>query len=1635
MEPHFTKEEIVFIDTEVSPSKKCVVDIGAIRATIPVYSVNGMKFRSKRIADLESFIKDALYICGHNIIQFDLQYIQECTQRAGIKRAIDTLCLSALLFPQKPYHKLLKDDKLQVEELNNPLNDAMKCMELFMDEVGAFQRLSYPEKVIYYTLLGETSEFQGFFQYVNFCDKSSSLITLIQQVYKDKICANANVGVIIKKYPIELAYCLAVIATGDKESLIPYWVQKNYPKVNVIYWYLRGTPCKDGCSYCRENFDIHIQLKKKFGYDAFRSYDGEPLQEKAVQAAVEGKSLLAIFPTGGGKSITFQLPALMTADTMSGLTVVVSPLQSLMKDQVDNLCRLGITDAVTINGLLNALERAEALERIENGIASILYISPESLRSKTIERLLLGRNVIRFVIDEAHCFSAWGQDFRVDYLYIGEFIARIQEKKQMKIPVSCFTATAKQKVISDIKEYFKRTLDIDLELFTTNAARTNLRYEVLYRENDTEKYITLRSLIEQKNCPTIVYVSRTKRTEEIAEKLRSNGFEARAFHGKMESEEKIANQEAFIQGEVQIIVATSAFGMGVDKKDVKLVVHYDISDSLENYVQEAGRAGRDQSIQAECYVLFNENDLDKHFMLLNQTKLSIGEIQQVWKGIKDMTRERRRVCCSALEIARKAGWDESVLDIETKVRTAISALETSGYVKRGQNCPRVYADSIQVKTAEEAIARINGSNSFIGKQKENAIRIILKLISGRSRANAKGNDAEARVDYIADHLAMEKQEVIEIVNIMRDEGILASDKSMAAFVDTSAVRSNARNNVLSRFLKLESFLINKLQEGGQYVHYKALNEEALEEGLRFSTVSNIKVLFYFWVIKKYILKPKGEVNNTVLLLPEGSVEELKQRYEKRAQIAEFIEDFFIKKAREQVAADKQEDKTYITVSFSIQELKKAYLQTERQMTLFSKTEVGEDADLKDIEEALLYMSKIGAFRLEGDFLVLYNAMEITRLITDNKIRYKQEDYRHLKEFYDNKTQQIHIVGEYANMMVKDYQAALTFVNDYFQMDYKLFLTKYFRGTRLSEINRNITPLKYQQLFAELSDRQGEIISDEETKTIVVAAGPGSGKTKILVHKLASLMLLEDVKHEQLLMLTFSRAAAAEFKIRLIALIGNAAHFIEIKTFHSYCFDLLGKIGNLENSENVVHDATEMIRSGEVELDRITKSVLVLDEAQDMDYEEFHLVKALMERNEDMRVIAVGDDDQNIYEFRGSDSKHLVELLNMPEAKKYELVENYRSSQKVVGFANEFVKALPKRIKTETIKAVKKEVGGVMIINVKTSLEMSAVKVIQQNWVNRNDKTTAVLTTTNEQAYLMVTLLRLNGIRARLIQSMERFQLLNLAEIRFFMNLLKREGPVISDEAWQRDWEILKRTFSRSTNLPACLELFGRFEKENEKKYYTDLVSFLEEVHLEDFYSCNKGEVCVSTIHKAKGREFDIVYMLVSGYLKLTEEQRRSIYVGITRSKSHLYIFHNTTYFDDIRKASYAKEIQWGSDSNIYPEPEEIQLPLSHRDVWLDFFKASNRNALIEELQSGDKLQICEVHFGEQKALCFQAKIQGQWQRVACSSKSFYKTLCKHMEKGYVPYEASVQFVVSWWNKEKEQEYDIVLPLLKLKKRT
>lgn len=1560
-----------FIDLEVDGRGK-ILDIGGVKA--------GQGFHSARIPEFADFVSDCDCLCGHNIIEHDIKYLKPFLRKEYV--LVDTLYLSPLLFPQKPYHKLLKDDKILTEELNNPLNDSLKAQSLYDDEVMAFKALDKDFQQLYYDLLNEDIHFSGFFKSIEYVPSRKpfffrkSTADIFRELFKGKICEHSNVESFVRDHKVECAYAAALISTDDRNSITPAWILHNYPSVENVIRGLRAVNCGDArCAYCSQKLNAEYSLKKWFGYDRFRTFGGEPLQENAAKAAIKGESLLAIFPTGGGKSLTFQLPALMAGETVRGLTVVISPLQSLMKDQVENLEKKGISEAVYINGLLSPIERRNALERVESGEASLLYIAPEQLRSKTIEKVLMSRTLVRIVIDEAHCFSAWGQDFRIEYMFIGEFIKHLQECKGLDtpIPVSCFTATAKPKVISDICDYFRDRLGITLKRFTTDVARTNLRYTVLFRTSDEDKYQTLRNLLDGTKCPAIVYVTRTKAAEKIAERLGKDGFDAKAFHGQMEVNTKVKAQDDFMSGKVRIIVATSAFGMGVDKSDVGLVVHYEISDSLENYIQEAGRAGRDVNSQAECYVLYNDDDLNKHFILLNQTKLTLSEINQVWSAVKKLTAKHDCIHISALEIARKAGWEE-IRDVETKVKSAIAALETAGYLRRGMNSPRIFATSIVPRNMDDASERIERCPDFTEDDKLDARRIIKSLISERSRSRAGTAEAESRVDYLSDMLGIETRKVISIVERMRVAGILAKDDDMTAYLRLGQLRK------FKYYIQLEKFLVETVIGECTKFSLKEINEKAIASGIARSSVKDIRTILFFWTIRHYIEK-RPVTDDYIQIAAKVSASDLERQIAVRNSIASFIVYRF--------KDNNKEEDGEVKVGFSLAGLVGDY----NDSALFP-----EKIDVGMAEEALLFLAKTGIQNLEGGFMVLYNKLQIERL-KDSKCRYKKDDYHNLDDFYKQRIQQIHIIGKYANMMVSDKNRAMEYVHDYFVLDFKAFIKKYFDSKEEKRIGRNVSERKYNELFGGLTQTQSAIINDNESRFIVVPAGPGSGKTYVLVRKLASLILLEDVKSEQLLMLTFSRAAAVEFKKRLRNLIGNAAEYVEIKTFHSYSFDILGRKGSVDDSGHIVADAVEGILRGRVERSRITKSILVIDEAQDLGVQEFELVKELIRLNDDMRVIAVGDDDQNIYEFRGSDSGNMKSLITDYGASVYDMMENFRSSEAVVSISNNYVKGMSNRLKSAPIICRRSDRGCVRLIH-HASLDYEQA-IVNEILSGAPGGTVCVLTATNDDALVISALLNKSGRRARLIRSNDGFYLRDLAEFRFFLDTIREfDAACLDNDTWTKSAEIVVEHFRGSE----CLEMFRNcLEAFNEecpgRKYISDFENFLLESRLEDFSKSRSSEIIVSTIHKSKGCEYDNVYISLKGLGDITDRERRMIYVGMTRAKNNLSVhFSNVNLFLDKSLQRFIIE-----DNTVYGAPVEVLMQLSHRDVVLDIFKGCQDS--LPGLLSGTGLFVSGDYL--------YAETGGRRVKVLRFSSAFRTQLSRMVSKGYLPVKAKVRFQVFW----------------------
>ncbi|HEX9281129.1 MAG TPA: DNA helicase RecQ [Candidatus Udaeobacter sp.] len=354
-------------------------------------------------------------------------------------------------------------------------------------------------------------------------------------------------------------------------------------------------------------------LKKHFGYDQFR-----PLQREIMHDALAGRDLFVLMPTGGGKSLCFQLPALMRG----GLTIVVSPLIALMKDQVDALQTSGIR-ATYLNSTLDREEAKARWRRLHRGEYRLLYVAPERLMLETFLERALNWDIAQFAIDEAHCISEWGHDFRPEYRELKKLRKHLPD-----VPIMALTATATERVRADIiKELELR----DPRAYVASFNRPNLTYRVIPKTAAYEQLLTF--VRSRPNDSGIIYCASRKRTESLARNLNEDGVSAKPYHAGLTNVERTKHQDAFLRDDVRVITATIAFGMGINKPNVRFVVHYDLPKNLESYYQETGRAGRD-GLPSECVLLFSPGDVAKQLHFIDEktekeARIARAQLQQM----------------------------------------------------------------------------------------------------------------------------------------------------------------------------------------------------------------------------------------------------------------------------------------------------------------------------------------------------------------------------------------------------------------------------------------------------------------------------------------------------------------------------------------------------------------------------------------------------------------------------------------------------------------------------------------------------------------------------------------------------------------------------------------------------------------------------------------------------------------------------------------------------------------------------------------------------------------------------------------------------------------------------------------------
>ncbi|HRD65529.1 MAG TPA: DEAD/DEAH box helicase, partial [Candidatus Competibacter sp.] len=502
------------IDLEVGVQDARIHRFAAVRGDTGQSFVFDKGNLTAALAQLDDFAEGCSFLLGHNLIVFDVPHLIAAKPDLRLLRLpmVDTLRLNPLAFPRNPYHHLVKhyqDGQLKRGRLNDPELDARLTLAVFRDQHTALRSLdrARPELLLAWHWLtatdGTASGLNAFFMALRRQSRptEAEARAAIERLLLSQACSTHGREIVAnaERHGWALAYALAWLSVSGGNSVMPPWVQHQFPETGLLVRQLRDSACDDStCVWCRERHDGRKELARWFGFAEFRpepaGNDGRPLQQAIVEAALRGESALGILPTGTGKSLCYQIPALSRYDKTGALTVVISPLVALMVDQVAALEKYGITSCAAINGLLSMPERADVLDRVRLGDVGILILSPEQLRNRAVRRVLAQREIGAWVLDEAHCLSKWGQDFRPDYRYVGRFIGEKAGEAPVP-PLLCLTATAKPDVVADIVGHFRDKLGIELAIFDGGASRANLEFAVV-PTTPAEKFAHIHQILE-----------------------------------------------------------------------------------------------------------------------------------------------------------------------------------------------------------------------------------------------------------------------------------------------------------------------------------------------------------------------------------------------------------------------------------------------------------------------------------------------------------------------------------------------------------------------------------------------------------------------------------------------------------------------------------------------------------------------------------------------------------------------------------------------------------------------------------------------------------------------------------------------------------------------------------------------------------------------------------------------------------------------------------------------------------------------------------------------------------------------------------------------------------------------------------
>ena len=1619
----------ISIDLEVGKKDGRIHQFAAVRGdTGGAFLFNGGNL-ARALVQLDEFADGATFLLGHNLTNFDRPHLAAANPGLRLLELpdVDTLRLNPLAFPRNPYHHLVKhyqDGQLTRGRLNDPELDARLTLTLLGDQRNAFLACTTasPELMLSWHWLVSQDGIRG--------GVDAFFTTIRRKVRPSPAAASAAIGALLRgnaclqqvreivadpaQQGWPLAYALAWLSVAGGNSVMPPWVRHQFPQAASLVRALRETPCTNvECTWCRERHDAKKELARWFGFTTYRAEpatdNGEPLQQAIVEAAMRGESVLGILPTGTGKSVCYQVPALSRYDKTGALTVVISPLVALMADQVAGLQARGITACAAVNGMLSLPERADVLDRVRLGDIAILIISPEQLRNRSVRRVLSQREIGTWVLDEAHCLSKWGHDFRPDYRYVARFI-REWAGDNVIPPVLCLTATAKLDVIADISGYFRGGLDVELIVLNGGANRSNLGFMVVPTTQATKlahiHQVLMTDLPPEMPGGAIVYCSSRRRAEETAEFLRASGLAAEHFHGGMPPERKKDVLRRFVASELRVVAATNAFGMGIDKPDVRLVIHADLPGSLENYLQEAGRAGRDQQ-PARCVLLYVPEDAELQFGLSARSRLTRQEIAAILKSLRRLDHRKHLggvVVATAGEIMAEDDESEFERDSatdDTRVRTAVAWLEEARLLQRNENVVQVFPSSLRVGSVQEARQRLYRVD-MVEAYRASLMAIVTALI-------AADPDEGITTDELMGVSGLSAEKVRGALYDLERLGIASNDLALTAFVHAGVERASQKR--LQEAASLEAALIAALREAApeldrgdsSVIRLRAACQQLKDAG-------HARAL------------PETLVRLLTSLCADGRDEEgglgsLRMR-------SVDAETKHITLQRPWTALEKTAARRRAAAEILLRQLLAELPDGSRGADLLAETTLGRlraavaddlvlASEVKDltklVERALLWLHEQEVVRLNNGLAVFRQAMTIR--LSDEKRGFANADFSPLKLHYDEQVLQVHIMVEFVRRGVATMAEALRLVMDYFRLTRTEFIKRWLPG-RDRELSRQTTPESWRRIVEDLRNPiQQRIVADDRERTnVLVLAGPGSGKTRVLVHRIAYLLRVRRENPRGILALAYNRHAAVEIRRRLADLVGDDANGVTVMTCHALAMRLAGvsfarqaqSAGDAARDpfKDALLQAIALLKGANLPSDEADEQRsrlltgfrwILVDEYQDIGPEQYELIAALAGRTLDdedgrLNLFAVGDDDQNIYAFAGASVEFIRRFEADYKAKPAFLTDNYRSTAHIIAAANAMIAPGAARMKADHPIAIDRvrskdalgsvwqaldsvTQGRVQIVPAGSSAASQAVAIMMElqrlealstewNWTS-----TAVIARKWKYLDPVRSYCELNGIPVQMGDE-EAPHFWRLRETQALVAWLRERGePLLKPD-------VVVQWLESQPSGP-WIELLGeaadayQLETCNAELPYSMFVEWLAEWGRE--VRRRQRGLLLLTAHRAKGLEFDHVAVLDGGWNGRSEGEdtdaaRRLYYVAMTRARHTLALARmvpGNSLLDGLPDLPCLLRRGAAHLPEPAPELDRIHTRLTLRDVDLGFagrYAADHPvHAVIARLAAGDAL--------------------------------------------------------------------------------